>query len=118
VRAARVLVAGPLNQREPPFVEDRLQAGEARMQPELVAGRIAADLKHLTGGNRQRRTACGVVRIAIRHDHAQGVVAAAQIQDDEIPEGRTLRTGDVAEEPRRGKSEAECRDAAAHEVTA
>ena len=86
------------------------------MKSELVARGVAADLQHLAGGHRQRGTPALIERIAIRHEHAERVVAAAEIQDDEIPERRALRERDVAEKARRRKAEAERADAAAHEI--
>ena len=40
----------------------------------------------------------------------------AEVQHDKIPEAGALRQRDVAEKSRRGKAEAECGDAAAHEI--
>jgi hypothetical protein len=47
MRARLVFVTGPLNEREPTAVEDFLEAGEARMQPERNPRRVGADLQHV-----------------------------------------------------------------------
>jgi len=86
------------------------------MKPELVARGVAADLQYLSRRHRQRGTPALIELIAIRHEHAERVVAAPQIHDDEISEGGALRERDVAEKARRGKAEAEGADAAAHEI--
>ena len=86
------------------------------METELVSGGVAADLQRLTGRHRERRTPARVERIAIRDEHAERVVAAAQIHDDEIAEARALGQRDVAEKSRRRKAERKRRHAAPHEV--
>ena len=50
MRAARVLIAGALHDRQAALVEDASQAGETRVQAERLAARVAADLQHLPGG--------------------------------------------------------------------
>ena len=86
------------------------------MKAELIPGRVATDLQHLSRRHGERGTPALVERIAIRHEHAERVVAAPQIQDHEISEAGALRERNVTEKPRRGKAEAERADAAAHEI--
>ena len=66
------------------------------MQAQHLSAGVAADLKHAVGGYRLRRAARVVVIVRIRNQKAQGVVAAAQIQDDQMPAGRTLGPGKLA----------------------
>src|SRR5687767_5036784 len=103
--SARVLVAGALDQREPSFVEDRPQPSEARMKAKLVPCRIAAYLHRLSRWYGQRGPPALIERIAIRRQHAERIVAATQVQDDEVPGGRALRQRDVAQKSRCGKAE-------------
>ena len=86
------------------------------MKAELIPGRVAADLQDLSRRHGQRRTPALIERIAIRHQHAERVVAAPEIQDHQISEGGALRERDVAQKTRCGKAEAEGADAAAHEI--
>src|SRR5512132_4293953 len=102
MRAARVLVPRALDDGEPAFLENRLQAGETRMQPKRTARRIAADLQHGGRWDRNRRAAADIERVQIRNHRAQRVVAARKVDDHEAARSRTLRAGDVAQE-RRGR---------------
>ncbi len=86
------------------------------MEAELVACGVAADLQHLAGGYCQRGTPALIERIAIRHEHAERVVAAAEIEHDEIPERRALRERDIGEKARRRETQGERADAAADEM--
>src|SRR5262245_54026276 len=85
------------------------------MEANLVARRVASDLKHLPGRHGKCRTPRRVERIAIRNERAQGVVAAGEIHHDEIP-GAALGQRRIAQELRRGKANGERRDSAPHEV--
>ena len=76
MRAAGVLVAGALHDREPPLVEDVAQAGQPRMQAERASAAVAADLQHLPRRNGDRRPTAEVERILVRDDRVQRVVAA------------------------------------------
>src|SRR4029453_10230316 len=82
---------------------------------ERDARRIAADLEHLPGGNRQRRPAAGVERIVVRNQHAERVVAAAQVQHHQVA-AAPLRAHQIREELGRGKRHGERRDAAFDEL--
>src|SRR5205823_7638040 len=106
----------PLNQREAALLENLLQTGKARMQAEAGARRIGSDLQHLTGGYGERRPAAVVERIVVRHEHAQRVVAAAQIEHHEIARVRALRLREVGQELRRGERHRERGDAAFDEL--
>ena len=117
VRAALVGVAGALNHRQPARVKDRLEAGEPRVQAQRDARRVGADLQHVGGRNRNRRPPHGVVRIEVRNDRAQRVVAAAEIHHHEVARGRALRERDIANRLRRRKAERERGDAALDELS-
>src|SRR6185295_214333 len=88
---------------------------EARMQAERNARRVGADLQHLPGRDRQRRTAARVERIVVRDHHAERVVAAAQVQHHEVA-AAPLRPHEIREELGRGKRHGERRDAAFDEL--
>src|SRR5439155_5537087 len=107
-----VLVARSLNQGKAALIEDLLQARQPRVKPERNAGAVAADLQHLARRHGQRWPAAVVERIVVRDQHAEGVVAAAQIQDDEIADVRALRAREIGEELRRRKRHRERRYAA------
>ena len=115
MRTTRVLIPCSLNEGEATLIEDCAHPGEARMETELISGRVAPDLQRLTGRYGKSRPPRRVERVAIRHQHAERVIAAAQIQDDEVARRGALGKRGLAEKSRRGKADAECRDAAAHE---
>jgi hypothetical protein len=116
VRAALVLVAGPLDQGQLALVENLLQASEPRMESERHLRRIGPDLQHLPGGHGDRRTPRVVVRIVVRDQHAQRVVAAAHVEDDEVPRVHALRARQIAEKLRRREGHRERGDAAFDEL--
>ena len=76
---------------------------------------VAADLQHVGRRDRDRRPAGAVLRIVVRDQHAERVVAAAQIEDDEVAPGAALRAREIGEKRRRREADGEGRDAAAHE---
>ena len=115
MRAAGIFVADALNEREPSLVEDVLQSRELRMQTERLAAGVAADLQHRAGRNRQRRPPAVIERIGVRHEHAEAVVAPAQIQHDEIAAGRALRAREVGEKCGRSQADGESGHAVLHE---
>ena len=104
VGPAGVRVARPLDNREPPLVEDVSQAGQPRMKAERPPIGVTADLQHLTGRNRDRRTPAEIERILIGHDRAQGIVAPAEIHHDEISAPGALGQCDVIQECRTRQS--------------
>ena len=116
MRTARVLVTGALNQRQPALVEDVAQAGQLRMQAERLAARIGADLQDGARGNRERRPLAVVRGVGVRHEHAEPVVPAGQIEDDEVAAARALRAREIREKRRRGEAERERRHAVFDEV--
>jgi hypothetical protein len=71
------------------------------MQTKLVSGGVAADLQHLCGRHRDRRTPGRVERITVRNQHAERIVAAPQIHDDEVAKTGALGKRRIAEKPRR-----------------
>ena len=87
------------------------------MQTERDSRRVSADLQHVGGRNGDGRPPNGVVRIEVRDDGAQRVVAAAEIHHHEVARGRPLRERDVANGLRSGKAERECGDAALDELS-
>ena len=57
-----------------------------------------------------------VVRgVGVGHQRIERVVAAREIQDDQVPRGRTLSPGDVGEKCRRGIADCDRRDSIADE---
>jgi hypothetical protein len=52
VRPALVFVAGALDEGEPSLIEDLLEAGQPRVQPEGDLRRVGADLRDLAGRDR------------------------------------------------------------------
>ena len=76
-----------------------------------------ADLEHLPRGHCDRWTPAVVERIVVRHQHAERVITAAQIQDDQVPRARALRPREIREELRRGERDRERRDAAFDELS-
>ena len=117
VRAALVRVARALNEREASAIEDLPETGQPRMKPERHFRSVGADLNHVAGWHRQRRPAAVVEGIVIRNQRAQRVVAAPEIQDDEVAGARTLGLREIAQELGRGEGDGERRDAAADELS-
>ena len=76
---------------------------------------IGADLQHIGGGHRNGRAAAVVERVLIRNDGVQRVVAACEVDDNEIARDCALRAGDVREERRGGEADCERRHAIANE---
>ena len=116
MRAARVRVAGALDDREPAGVEDGAQAGQPRVQAERVAGAVGPDLQHVGRRNRQGRPAREVLRIGVGDQRAQPVVSAAQVQHDQVAPRPPLRAGDVGQKRRRREADGERRHAAPNEI--
>src|SRR5687768_16624726 len=88
------------------------------MQTERLAAAVAADLQYLAGRNRNRRAPARIEGIPVRHDRAQRVVAATQVDDDEVAAARTLGERDVAQEGGRRKAHREGGDPVANEFPA
>ena len=116
MRPRLILVAGALNEREAPLIEDLLQPRQPRMQTERDAGRVAADLQHLSRRDRQRRPAAVVERIVVRNQHAERIVAAAQIQNDQIAAAGALRASQIGQKRRRRERDGERGNAALDEL--
>ena len=55
------------------------------MQTERLSGGIGADLQHLPRGHGNPGTPAVVGRVAIRDQRVQRIVAAAKVDDDEVP---------------------------------
>jgi hypothetical protein len=87
------------------------------MEAEHPAAAVAADLQDLARGHRERRPPAVVEVVGIGNERAQRVVAAGEIQDDEVPSGRSLRARQVAEKRRRREPDRERGHAAAEEVS-
>jgi hypothetical protein len=115
MRTRLVVVAGALDQCEAPGIENLFQSGESRMEPERNPRRVGADLQHRRSGHRQRRPAAVVERIVVGHQHAERVVAAAQVEDHEIAGVSALRARQVGQELGRRKRHRERGDPAFHE---
>src|SRR5262245_62696771 len=79
--------------------------------------RIRSNLQHVYGGHADRRPAAVIKRIEIRHDHAQRVVAAAQIQHDEIPGARPLGEREIAQKLRRSEGDRKGRESTLDELS-
>ena len=67
------------------------------VQAEGVAGAVGPDLQNGAGGDRQVRAAREVLLIGVRNERAQSVVAAAQVEHDQIAPRAPLRAGDVGQ---------------------
>ena len=115
MRAARILVPGPLNNRQPAVVKNRAEPDQARMQTEWFARTVCADLQHVTGRNRNRGPAAVIERIRVRNRRRECVVAAGEVQDHERPRRGAGCQREVREKRRRGKSHCKGFDAARHE---
>ena len=105
VRAARILVAGALHDREASLVEDVRQAAEPRVKPERPPRSIGAHLQHLAGRNRDGGTPAVVALVLVGNQRVERVVAAAEIHDHQSPRRQALRLRDGAQERRRGEAE-------------
>src|SRR5690242_14560296 len=103
MRSARVLIAGALNDGEAPLIEDGLQTGEPRVKAERPAGRIGSYLQDVRRGHGDRRTTAVVEGVLVRDHSAERVVAAREVDDNEIARDRALRPRDVYQERRRGE---------------
>jgi len=97
VRAARVGIAGALDDREPAGVEDGAQVGQARVQAERVPGAVGPDLENVAGRDREVWTTREVLLISVGNERAQPVVAAAQVEHDQVAPRSPLRTGNVGQ---------------------
>src|SRR5262245_54196852 len=111
MRAARVLIADPLNDREAALIEDVALPGEPRVQAERLAAAVAADLQHGRRRDAERGATAVIEGIGIGDQRAQPVVAAAQIEDDEVAARGALGASEIGEKRRRGESDGERRDA-------
>jgi hypothetical protein len=98
------------------LIEDLLEAGQPRVQAERGPRRVGADLQDLPRRHGDRRPPAVIERIVVRHQHAERVVAAAQIQHDEVPRPRALRAREIRQELRSGERHRERRDAALDEL--
>ena len=105
VRAARVLVARPLHDREAALVEDVRQAAEPRVKAERPARSIGAHLQHLACRHGNGGTPAVVALVLVRNQRVERVVAAAEIHDHQSPRRQALRLGDGAQERRRREAE-------------
>jgi hypothetical protein len=76
---------------------------------------IGPNLQHIGCGNRDRRPTTAIVRVVIRDEHAERIVATAQIEDDEVLPSTALRSREIREKRRRCEADRERRHAAAHE---
>src|SRR5689334_3723966 len=100
MRAALVRIAGPLYQRKAPVVKNLPESRQPRMQTERHVRFVGADLQHVGSRNGERRPAAVIKRIVVRNQHAQRVVPAAEIQDDQVARMSTLCSSEVAQELR------------------
>jgi hypothetical protein len=65
------------------------------MKSKKFAGRIVPDLQHCSGRDRDRRTPAVIVGIGIGDEHAESVVAAGEVEHDQIAGRGALRAGEV-----------------------
>ena len=86
------------------------------MKTEGSARRVAANLQHSGGRDRDRRPAIAILRIVVRNQHAERIVAAAQIQDDEVASRAALRSREIGQKRRRREADGERGNAAADEL--
>src|ERR1700716_1858274 len=87
------------------------------MQSERTARRVGADLQHVGGRYGKRRPAAVIERVVVRDEHAQGIIAAAQVQHDAGARVAALRPGEIRQELGRGEGHRERRDAALDELS-
>ena len=79
------------------------------MQPERVPIRVRSDRQHGGRLDALRRTAAVVRAVGVRHEEAQRVVAAAQVQHDEQPAAHTLGQCEIGQQSRGGEAQRERR---------
>jgi len=91
------------------------QPAEPGMQAERPSRAVRSNLQHARCRHRKRRPARVILRVLIGNQRAERVVAAAEVQDDEIAPGLALGDGQVRQERRRRKGKREGGDAAFHE---
>src|SRR5579872_4760612 len=117
VGPARVRIARALDEREITLFEDLFEAAQPGVQPERHPRRVTPDWQHLAGWNPDRGPPTPVKRIVVGNQHAERIVAAAQIKDDEVSGLRSLRACQVAQELRRCERDRKCRGATLDELT-
>ena len=115
MRAARVLVAGALDDRQAALVEDLVQAGQLRVQAQRLPARSLPTCRTFAGRNRERRPTAVVEGVGVRHEQAQAVVPAREVEHDEVAARRALRPREIGEKLRRGEADRERRNAALEE---
>ena len=86
------------------------------MQAKRFAARVAADLQRLPGRHRDRRTPAVIELIGVRDQRAEAVVAAGQIEHDQVAAGRALRLREVREKRWRGQTDRERGDSVFDEL--
>ncbi len=86
------------------------------MKTERDSRPVGANLNHVDGGDGLRRPSLVIGRVAVRNQRAERVVAAGEIEDDEVAAGGALRAGEVGEKCRRGKTDSERRHAVTNEL--
>jgi hypothetical protein len=118
MRSAGVLVTRALHDREAAVVEDVAQAGQPRVEAKRTSAAVGAYLQHLPRRDRDRRTTAVVERVLVRHERAQRVVSAIQVDDHEAARARPLRTREVAKKRGRCETDGERRNTAADEFPA
>ncbi len=91
VRAVRVGIADALHDRHVPRVIQRLERLQPRVQPDRIV-----QLEHLVLADRRRATVPVVLLHPVRHDRAEHVVAARELQHDQDLLALALDPLDVA----------------------
>ena len=114
MRAAGVVVSGALDDRDVTDIKHRLEPWQVRMQPERPTAKVGTKLQHARGGHGLRWTTRVVGVIRVGHKKTQRVVAATQIEHDQVPARTTLRQRHVGQEPRHAEAKRERRDPAFH----
>src|SRR5262249_48344709 len=80
-------------------------------QPKLPAARVCADLQHGSSRNCERWSAAEIEGVGVRHEQAQPVVSAGQVEDHKVAAWRALRLGKIGEERRSCEADRERCDA-------
>src|SRR5829696_4573797 len=86
------------------------------MKAKCNSSTVTANLQHRPGGDRDRRPSGVVLRIVVRDERAERIVAAAQIQNDQVASCPPLRASQVGEKGWRGEADGEGGNAAADEL--
>src|SRR4029077_4862794 len=78
MRAIRVRITDTLHDRDVPFVVQRFQAGQSRIERDVIV-----DLEDLIGGQSKSRAGNMVSIVGVRNYRVESIVSAGHLQNDE-----------------------------------